>query len=75
MANVFAILTAIVLALASFIAYKNKEAYQKEISATGNETHLKDAKNKANPRTSIPKPTRHSTRRINWAFIRDGWPG
>ena len=50
MANVFAILTAIVLALASFIAYKNKEAYQKEISATGNETHLKDAKNKANPK-------------------------
>lgn len=34
MANVFAILTAIVLALASFVAYKNKAAYEKEISDT-----------------------------------------
>jgi len=34
MANVFGILTAIVLALAGFVAYKNKAAYQNEISET-----------------------------------------
>jgi len=45
MANVFAILTAIVLALASFIAYKNKDAYEKEILITGNEIARKDALN------------------------------
>ncbi len=32
MANVFGILTAIVLALASFVAYKNKDAYANELS-------------------------------------------
>lgn len=37
MANVFGILTAIVLALASFVAYKNKAAYEIEISGTANE--------------------------------------
>lgn len=36
MANVFGILTAIVLALASFVAYKNKDAYANELS------HCKD---------------------------------
>ena len=34
MANVFGILTAIVLALASFVAYKNKAAYATEITET-----------------------------------------
>ena len=34
MANVFGILTAIVLALAGFVAYKNKAAYENEISET-----------------------------------------
>ena len=34
MANVFGILTAIVLALAGFVAYKNKAAYQTEIENT-----------------------------------------
>ncbi|MCB1131373.1 MAG: hypothetical protein KDN05_09610, partial [Verrucomicrobiae bacterium] len=33
MANVFGILTAIVLALAGFVAYKNKQAYEQEIAA------------------------------------------
>ena len=37
MANVFGILTAIVLALAGFVAYKNKAAYEKEISDTATE--------------------------------------
>jgi len=37
MANVFAILTAIVLAAAAFIASKNKEKYEAEISARQNE--------------------------------------
>ena len=32
MANVFGILTAIVLALAGFVAYKNKQAYEQEIA-------------------------------------------
>ena len=32
MANVFGILTAIVLALAAFVAYKNKNAYEKELA-------------------------------------------
>jgi len=41
MANVFGIITAIVLALAGFVAYKNKEAYKGEIAKTGNETHRK----------------------------------
>ncbi len=34
MANVFGILTAIVLALSAFIAFKNKAAYEKEITST-----------------------------------------
>lgn len=34
MANVFGILTAIVLALAAFVAYKNKSAYETQISET-----------------------------------------
>ena len=37
MANVFGILTAIVLALAGFVAYQNKARYETEISNTGNE--------------------------------------
>ena len=37
MANVFGILTAIVLALACFVAYQNKARYETEISNTGNE--------------------------------------
>lgn len=37
MANVFGILTAIVLALAGFVAYKNKAAYEIEISNTAQE--------------------------------------
>lgn len=36
MANVFGILTAIVLALAGFVAYKNQNAYKKEIDDTTN---------------------------------------
>lgn len=42
MANVFGILTAIVLALAGFVAYKNQIAYKKEIADTGNETIKKE---------------------------------
>ena len=38
MANVFGILTAIVLALASFVAYRNKTATETEISNTGSDT-------------------------------------
>jgi len=34
MANVFGILTAIVLAVSAFVAYQNKNAYQREIDAT-----------------------------------------
>lgn len=41
MANVFGILTAIVLALAGFVAYKNQVAYKKEIENTGNDTEKK----------------------------------
>ncbi len=37
MANVFGILTAIVLALSAFIAYQNKKAYENEISETANQ--------------------------------------
>lgn len=37
MANVFGILTAIVLALAGFVAYKNKAAYETEITNRGTE--------------------------------------
>lgn len=37
MANVFGILTAIVLALAGFVAFKNKKAYEYEISAKNTE--------------------------------------
>ena len=37
MANVFGILTAIVLALASFVAYKNKDAYANELTHRKNE--------------------------------------
>lgn len=52
MANVFGIITAIVLALAGFVAYKNKAAYETEISNTTtqkenlakSETRLKAAK-------------------------------
>lgn len=40
MANVFGILTAIVLALAAFIATKNKAAYETEISATKDQKGL-----------------------------------
>ncbi|MCW1886111.1 hypothetical protein OKA04_15335 [Luteolibacter flavescens] len=40
MANVFAILTAIVLAAAAFIASKNKAKYEEEISARQNEESL-----------------------------------
>jgi hypothetical protein len=36
MANVFGILTAIVLALAGFVAYQNKARYETEISNPGN---------------------------------------
>lgn len=42
MVNALGILTAIILALASFVAYKNQIAYQKEIEATGNETYRLD---------------------------------
>lgn len=42
MANVFGILTAIVLALAGFVAYKNQKAYEKEIADTGNDTEKKE---------------------------------
>lgn len=41
MANIFGIVTAVILALAGFLAYKNKEAYKVEIARTGNETHRK----------------------------------
>ena len=34
MANVFGILTAIVLALSAFVAYQNQNAYKREITAT-----------------------------------------
>ncbi len=37
MANVFGILTAIVLALSAFVAFKNKAAYEKEITSTQEE--------------------------------------
>ena len=47
MANVFGILTAIVLALAAFIATKNKAAYETEISATKDQ---KDALTKSQVR-------------------------
>jgi hypothetical protein len=40
MANVFGILTAIILALAAFIATKNKAAYEKEISETAEQKTL-----------------------------------
>jgi len=40
MANVFGILTAIVLALAAFIATKNKTAYESEISETANQKSI-----------------------------------
>ncbi len=40
MANVFGILTAIVLALAAFIATKNKTAYENEISETKSQARL-----------------------------------
>jgi len=43
MANVFGILTAIVLALASFVAYKNKEAYANEIVHRKDEVRKLDA--------------------------------
>ena len=43
MANVFGILTAIVLALAGFVAYKNKAAYETEISNTDQEKTTLDA--------------------------------
>lgn len=39
MVNALGILTAIVLALATFVAYRNKTAYEKEIADTGNETY------------------------------------
>lgn len=42
MVNALGILTAIVLALASFVAYKNQIAYVKEIEVTGNETFRLD---------------------------------
>lgn len=52
MANIFGILTAIVLALTAFVAYKNKAAYEKQISETATQkdnlskskTRLKTAK-------------------------------
>ncbi|MEO5712664.1 MAG: hypothetical protein ABIT37_04175 [Luteolibacter sp.] len=40
MANVFGILTAIVLALAAFIATKNKAAYESEITETANQKNI-----------------------------------
>jgi len=40
MANVFGILTAVLLALAAFVAYKNKDAYQNEV------THRQDEERK-----------------------------
>jgi len=39
MVKALGILTAIILALAIFVAYKNKIAYEKEIEVTGNETY------------------------------------
>lgn len=51
MANVFGILTAIVLAVSAFVAYQNKNAYQREIDATA---QRKDelAKSKARLKTA-----------------------
>jgi peptidoglycan hydrolase CwlO-like protein len=40
MANVFGILTALVLALSAFIAYKNKGAYEEKITETGKQKSL-----------------------------------
>ncbi|MEI6177558.1 MAG: hypothetical protein WCS43_11750 [Verrucomicrobiota bacterium] len=42
MVKALGILTAIILALAIFVAYKNKIAYEKEIADTGNETYRTD---------------------------------
>jgi len=50
MANVFGILTAIVLALAAFVATKNKAAYEKEISQTN---HEKELLTKSNSRLKV----------------------
>lgn len=47
MANVFGILTAIVLAVSAFVAYQNKNAYQREITATA---ERKDELTKSNAR-------------------------
>jgi DNA repair exonuclease SbcCD ATPase subunit len=46
MANVFGILTAIVLAVSAFVAYQNKNAYDREITAT-NERKSELSKSKA----------------------------
>jgi hypothetical protein len=46
MANVFGILTAIVLALSAFVAFKNKEHYDAEISATRVQKDLLDKSQK-----------------------------
>ncbi len=58
MANVFGIITAIILALAGFVAYKNKQSYTAEIAKTGNKQHQADQYQvglKANPLdTKIP---------------------
>ena len=68
MANVFGILTAIVLALAGFVAYKNKAAYENEIyrkrATTRQTTSELESKTqgpnwlqKPFPRTAWPKPS------------------
>jgi predicted RNase H-like nuclease (RuvC/YqgF family) len=54
MANVFGILTAIVFALAAFVAYKNKSAYETEISATA---ALRDKLAKSQARLKAAKET------------------
>ncbi len=52
MANVFGILTAIVLAISAFVAYKNKAAYETEITNTANR---KTELNKSNARLKLAK--------------------
>lgn len=58
MANVFGILTAIVLAISAFVAYQNKNAYQREITAA---TERKDELSKSKARLKLATDTYNST--------------
>lgn len=59
MANVFGILTAIVLAVSAFVAYQNKNVYQREITATG---ERKDELAKSRSRLKLAQDTLASTK-------------